>query len=680
MIIPLSPVLARDFGASGLQVGLLISVYSLAQFFSAPLWGRWSDRIGRKPVLLAGLAGTAAAHLLFAFSVNLTTLFLSRAIAGIFGGTIGVGLASIADLTNEKERSKNMGLVGLAFGLGFTLGPALGALFIFLGKSGLPPFGVHSAALGAALTEALNFLFCFLFLKESRGACKAEAAPAPVMTAPVPTAPAKARAAAAGEEADFRPSPSSAGGFLRAKLSFSRPPPSLIIQSLKTPVSGAVLLISFLLWTALAQIEPTLILLVQDEFGWTKTGAYCGFAYIGFLMAFSQGFLVRKLIPRYGEKQMSGWGLSTAAFGLFLMGVSVLLNSAVGGPTLDAAATGLFSNISLALALLGFAVTLFSIGHSFASASLQGALSLLNRPAEQGRIFGVHQSLTSIARIVGPAAGGRLYDFHRGNPFFTASALALTAFFVFRRTASRRRAPLLTASRQTDFRQTGLAGSAGAAGAPAFPETGKTFSACASDKNRKTVRPAAGELLVNKLKSGDARNNSLSNNSNISPGASIKNEARRETNNERQPDRQNEKPLRLFQSAALQFFQNLRNHLSNDRRRRKEEEEIYSIDLFQLENLLLKKIHFHLFKTEDFPIESALSPVVKEALQKAQTVLGEKAALSALRGRGKEEPIVLVCATGAHSQKTAQKLREKGCFNAYFLKDGANSLSLSFLV
>ena len=99
-----------------------------------------------------------------------------------------------------------------------------------------------------------------------------------------------------------------------------------------------------------------------------------------------------------------------------------------------------------------------------------------------------------------------------------------------------------------------------------------------------------------------------------------------------------------------------------------EEEEVYSVEISQLENLLLKKIHFHLFKTEEFPIESALSPLVKEALQNAPTVLGEKAALSALRGRGKEEPVVLVCATGALSKKTAQKLRRKGYFNSYFLK------------
>ena len=421
MIIPLSPVLARDFGADGLQVGLLISIYSLAQFFSAPLWGQWSDRVGRKPILLAGLAGTATAHMLFAFALDLTMLFVSRGIAGIFGGTIGVGLASIADQTSEKERSKNMGLVGLAFGLGFTFGPALGALFIFAGKGGLPPFGAHSAALGAALTEALNFIFCLFFLKESLPKAGGRA-PAATASAAAPAGSLSLRGREGGGGGN------SSGG-AKKRISFSRPAPALIIQSLKAPVSGSVLLISFLLWAALSQIEPTLILLVQDEFGWTKTGAYCGFAYIGFLMAFSQGFLVRKLIPRYGERKISGWGLSAAAFGLFLMGGSVLLNSAAGGEAL-------FSRLTLALALLGLAVTMFSIGHSFASASLQGALSLLSRPAEQGRIFGVQQSLSSIARIAGPAFGGRLYDLSRGNPFFTASALALAALFVFRRTGA----------------------------------------------------------------------------------------------------------------------------------------------------------------------------------------------------------------------------------------------------
>lgn len=392
MIIPLSPILARDFGGSGFQVGLLISIYAFAQFLSAPLWGRLSDRIGRKPVILTGLLGVTLAHLWFAFSHDLTGLFMSRALAGIFGGNIGAGLASIADVTGKQNRSKNMGLIGLAFGLGFTLGPFLGQFFISIGE-GLgsePPFGIHFASFGAALLELFNFIFTLFFLKESLSYL---------------TKPERKRTLLSS--------------FKKSSL-FSRPSLNLIHQSLKTPLLGEVLFISFILWIALAQLEPTLILLVQDDFNWTKKMAYWGFAYIGFLLTFSQGVLVRFLIPRFGERSVNRWGLLSAALGLLFIGVSVLI-AHWGFP---------FGIWNPGLLLLALAVTLFSFGYSLSNTSLQGALSLLSPSTEQGKIFGVNQSLASIARILGPALGGFFYDFFHGSPFFAAGTMALGAWFL----------------------------------------------------------------------------------------------------------------------------------------------------------------------------------------------------------------------------------------------------------
>ena len=123
MIIPLSPYLARDFGADDLQVGLLMSVYSLAQLIMAPFWGNLSDHLGRKPVILTCLLGSTVFYLWFAFSHTLSSLFLTRILAGAFGGVMPVAMACIADLTGEKSRSKNMGLIGASIGLGFMIGP-----------------------------------------------------------------------------------------------------------------------------------------------------------------------------------------------------------------------------------------------------------------------------------------------------------------------------------------------------------------------------------------------------------------------------------------------------------------------------------------------------------------------------------------------------------------------------
>ena len=146
-----------------------------------------------------------------------------------------------------------------------------------------------------------------------------------------------------------------------------------------------------------------------------------------------------------------------------------------------------------------------------------------------------------------------------------------------------------------------------------------------------------------------------------------------------QTDRQSEKPAPFIKSAARRFFKRLfsRSRLNKGGGLKgggeREEDDIYSVDIFQLENLILKKIHFHLIKTEEFPLAALRSPAAQKALQSAQTALGEKAALSLLRGRGKEEPVVLVCKTGAISKELARKLRKKGRFNSYFLKAGAAS-------
>lgn len=395
MVIPLSPILARDFGANGFQVGLLISVYALAQFVFAPFWGRLSDVIGRKPVLLIGLFGVTLAHLWFAFSHHLMGLFLARAAAGVFGGNITTATAYIADVTSKTERSKNMSLIGLGFGLGFTLGPALGGLFISLGKElgELPPFGLHFASFGAALLALINAIGTGIFLKESRQIQDSK-----------------------------KPAFSYLSSFKKNSV-FTRPSLSLIWQSLRTPWLGEVLCISFLLWLALAQIEPTLILLVQDDFQWTQTMAYWGFAYIGFLMAFSQGILVRRLIPRFGERKINKWGLVSAAIGLGLMGASVFLS-----PYMLLLWTGV--KLSLGLISLALAVTLFSVGYSLSNTSLSGALSLLGSSGEQGRIFGVNQSLSSVARIFGPALGGGLYSFSHSQPFFLSGLLALAGWFL----------------------------------------------------------------------------------------------------------------------------------------------------------------------------------------------------------------------------------------------------------
>lgn len=377
MVIPLTPILARDFGEESLKIGLLISAYSMVQFLLAPFWGRLSDSFGRRKILLIGFLGSASAHLYFAFSTDFTDIVVSRFLAGFFGGNIVTASAYIADVTSVKDRSKNLGLIGMAFGAGFTIGPSLGFLFILLGShlGGSPPFGVHFASMGASLLCVLNFCFSYFFLEESLSHKK------------------------------------NIKEIFQKRSLFRRPSVDRLWKALRTPKLGMILIMSFTLWFALAHIEPVLILLVQDDFSWSKKLAYSSFIYIGLLMILTQGWIVRKWIPKKGERAVNFIGLTGMTAGLFLIGLSSHFIDETGR---------LFS-----IGLLTLGVTGFSVGYSLSNTCLNGAISLLSPSKEQGGIFGINQSLSSIARIIGPASGGWLYqNFNHPSPFLFAGFLS----------------------------------------------------------------------------------------------------------------------------------------------------------------------------------------------------------------------------------------------------------------
>jgi multidrug resistance protein len=130
IVIPFLPLYAEEHGPSPVVFGLLMASFSTMQFLFAPILGRLSDRYGRRPVLLLSLAGSVAGYLLFAFAGSLAMLFASRIIDGISGGNISTAQAVIADITDERDRTKGMGIIGAAFGLGFILGPAIAAVLV----------------------------------------------------------------------------------------------------------------------------------------------------------------------------------------------------------------------------------------------------------------------------------------------------------------------------------------------------------------------------------------------------------------------------------------------------------------------------------------------------------------------------------------------------------------------
>src|SRR5437667_11710036 len=167
MVVPLVPVYSRHFGAHGAVIGVIIASFSAMQFVFAPIWGRLSDRHGRRPILLISTAGAAASYVLFALSSGINhplsalgLLLVSRMFAGLCGGNITVAQAYIADITPPEQRSRRMGLIGMAFGLGFIFGPALGGFSLkHLGGSG--------PGLVAACLCAANVVRALLILTES---------------------------------------------------------------------------------------------------------------------------------------------------------------------------------------------------------------------------------------------------------------------------------------------------------------------------------------------------------------------------------------------------------------------------------------------------------------------------------------------------------------------------------
>lgn len=160
ILIPILPTFAsKNLGISDFGIGLIVAIYSLMQFFFNPILGKLSDRIGRRPVILVTQLLTVASYLIFSFSNSFLLLFFSRLLAGLGGSNIGVAQAYIADITTKEERSKGMGIIGAAFGLGFLFGPLIGAL--------LSKYGYHIAGYGSAAFSFMAFVFAFFKLPES---------------------------------------------------------------------------------------------------------------------------------------------------------------------------------------------------------------------------------------------------------------------------------------------------------------------------------------------------------------------------------------------------------------------------------------------------------------------------------------------------------------------------------
>ena len=269
MILPLMPFYARTLGASSLMVTLLIVSFTAAQLVSAPMWGRFSDRYGRRPALLVGLGAAAIAYVVFAFANSLWLLLLSRLVQGAGGGTVGVIQAYVADSTDSKNRAKALGWLSAATNVGVALGPPLGSLALLAGRSG--------PGLAAAGLCIINMAFAWKFLEES--------------------------AELAGKHVAQKPRASRTA--LAHVITHAREPGPRLIW------------IYAIAMGAFSGMSAILALFLMDRFGITERRIWIFFTYIGTISVVTRAGVLGWAVDKVGEAQLSRIGLVLLSTGLF---------------------------------------------------------------------------------------------------------------------------------------------------------------------------------------------------------------------------------------------------------------------------------------------------------------------------------------------------------------------------
>lgn len=369
IVIPVLPLYAEKFGATAVQNGLLVAIFSLAQFVAAPLWGKVSDRTGRKPVLFISILGTAAGFALMGFAGALWVLFLARLIDGIAGGNIGTAQAYVADISAPEERAKFMGLIGAAFGIGFMIGPAIGGIMS-------AKFGYHSPMFLAAALAVVNAGLVLGILPES-----------------LP--------------------PERRGHQKRAS----------IFEVLNHSDSRLYVLVTvtyFLLTTGFSMMTFVFALFLLHRFGIDAFGTGNLFALVGFIGVVIQGGLIGRLVKRFGESRLATTGGVVLAASLFAMPF------AAGWPTIILYSAGVAIGNSLLMP------TLSSLVSRSVHADWQGrGLGLYQSGAALARWVGPAVAGVLLAIDVPRAVEAK--ELYARTPLWTGAALvAISAILTLR--------------------------------------------------------------------------------------------------------------------------------------------------------------------------------------------------------------------------------------------------------
>jgi MFS transporter, DHA1 family, tetracycline resistance protein len=329
IVIPFLPMFAERMHVGALGIGLVLSIYSLMQFLCAPVLGRISDHVGRRPIIMLGLLGSAVGYLIYGFAASFAWLLFSRAIHGACAATVSTAQAYVADTTDESNRAHGMGMIGAAFGLGFVLGPGIGGL---LGHASLrtPVF------FAAALTFA-NLIFAAMRLPESH-----------------------------------QPDPNT-----RLELADLAQPIITLPRHLLGHRQTGLFTVAFLATFAIAAFEATFAIMVPVIYGYGPSGVGGLLAYAGLMQALVQGYLLGKVVKRIGELTLIRAGMIALAIGL--------------APMASLSSRALFF-VALALVAIGYGFASPSIASLISKRTesrLQGEVLGINQSAQSlARIFG----------------------------------------------------------------------------------------------------------------------------------------------------------------------------------------------------------------------------------------------------------------------------------------------------
>jgi MFS family permease len=267
MIIPLMPFYAREMGGGALIVVILMGAFTAAQLLSAPFWGRFSDRYGRRPALLVGLTASCIAYVVFAYAGSIWLLLLSRIVQGAGGGTVGVIQAYVADSVEPDSRAKALGWLSAATNVGVAIGPAIGGMALRLGRSG--------PGLAAASLCLVNIFFAWKFLRESRDMTEAHI----------------------------------------AKPRTSRTVIAYVISHPGEPAPRLIWIYAIAMG-AFSGLMGILALFLADRFGVSKGNIWIFYTYVGVISVVTRAGILGKMVDRYGEAQLSRVGLALLATGL----------------------------------------------------------------------------------------------------------------------------------------------------------------------------------------------------------------------------------------------------------------------------------------------------------------------------------------------------------------------------